>query len=101
HFVQMSQAESQYSTDRMADQTMRFARTHADAPVVALYAPYRPHGPYAPAHRHIGAFAGLPPARPPNFRPANVSLKPNWVRFSRNISNTHPTAGHQRGRRAR
>ena len=91
HFVQMSQAESQYSTDRMADQTMRFARTHADEPFFVLYAPYAPHLPFAPAQRHIGTFAGLPPARPPNFRPANVSLKPNWVKFSKNIADPDTT----------
>jgi N-acetylglucosamine-6-sulfatase len=81
HFEQASQAEAEYSTDRMARETMRFMGEHAEEPFFVMYAPYAPHGPYAPAQRHIGTFAGLPPARPPNFWPADVSLKPNWVRF--------------------
>jgi arylsulfatase A-like enzyme len=89
--VQVGQAESEYSTDRMADETMRFMRDHAAEPFFVLYAPYAPHEPFAPAARHLGTFANLPPARPPNFRPADVSLKPGWVKFSKSIANPDPS----------
>lgn len=87
---QVSQAESQYSTDRMAGETLRFIRENADRPFFVVYSPYAPHSPYAPAARHLGTFAGLAPARPPNFRPADVTLKPNWVKFSKSIANPDP-----------
>jgi arylsulfatase A-like enzyme len=90
--VQVSQDESQYSTDKMADETMRFMREHAEEPFFVLYAPYAPHGPYAAARRHLGTFAGLAPARPPNFRPADVTMKPNWVKFQKFFADPDTTA---------
>jgi N-acetylglucosamine-6-sulfatase len=89
--VQIGTSESDYSTDRMARETMRFMRDHADEPFFVMYAPYAPHAPDTPAQRHAGTFAGLPPARPPNFRPADVSLKPNWVKFSKFFADPDPS----------
>jgi N-acetylglucosamine-6-sulfatase len=89
--IQVGSSENDYSTDRMARETMRFMRDNADAPFFVTYTPYAPHSPLMPAQRHIGAFANLPPSRPPNFRPANVSLKPNWVKFSKTYANPDPS----------
>lgn len=90
--VQIGSSEADYSTDRMARETMRFMREHADDPFFVMYAPYAPHSPDTPAQRHVGTFATLPPARPPNFRPPNVSLKPNWVKFSKFFADADPSA---------
>ena len=38
-----------------------------------------PHGPFDPAPRHVGMFAGLPPWRPASHNEPDVSDKPTWV----------------------
>lgn len=90
--VQVGTAENDYSTDRMARETQRFLRDHADEPFFVLYSPYAPHAPYMAAQRHVGRFAALPPSRPPNFRPADVSLKPAWVQYMKGITSPDATA---------
>src|SRR5690606_8457215 len=89
--VQVGTAEKDYSTDRMARETLRFLRQNADKPFFVVYSPYAPHDPFRAPARHAGTFATLAPARPPNFRPADVTLKPNWVKFAKLISQPDPT----------
>ena len=38
-----------------------------------------PHGPFEPAPRHVGKFAGLPHWRPASYNEPDVSDKPTWV----------------------
>jgi len=68
-----------YSTDVLRDMALAFIRAHADVPWFVLYAPYAPHD-GVPAPRHQGAYAWVPPWRPPSWGD-NVSRKPAWVRF--------------------
>lgn len=79
-------AEDDYSTDVLADRAVNFIQANADRPFFVVYSPYAPHDPSSPAPRHENLFAGLPPHRPPNWREADISLKPTWVRFYAHIS---------------
>jgi arylsulfatase A-like enzyme len=51
-------APRDYSTDVLAGYAERFLRRDAEAPFLALYAPFGPHGPRVPAPRHQGVCAG-------------------------------------------
>lgn len=75
-----------YSTDVLAERALSFVRKNASRPFFVVYAPYAPHDPAEPAPRHVGRHAGLPPHRPPNWREADVSLKPTWVKFFARIA---------------
>lgn len=74
-------AADAYSTDVMGARVVDFIGDHVADPFFVVYAPYAPHDPFEPAPRHAGAFASLPPHRPPSWRERDLDLKPNWVRF--------------------
>jgi arylsulfatase A-like enzyme len=78
-------SDADYSTDVVRDLAVSFIHENANQPFFALYTPGAPHGPEIPAPRHIGAFSGLPPWRPPSWNEPDVSDKPNWIKFSRFI----------------
>ncbi|MFP6663019.1 MAG: sulfatase [Deltaproteobacteria bacterium] len=73
--------DTAYSTDVLAAQLTRFVRRNRQAKFFAVYSPTAGHAPFTPANRHIGAFAGLAPWRPTNFRETDTSGKPGWVRL--------------------
>ncbi len=68
-----------YSTDLLRERVIDFIRRNAERPFFVLFAPFAPHEPATPAPRHEGAFAPLPPWRPPSFHEPDLSLKPRWV----------------------
>lgn len=72
-----------YSTDLLRERVVDFVRRNADRPFFVLFAPFAPHEPATAAPRHRGAFASLPPWRPPSFHEPDLSLKPRWVHIFR------------------
>lgn len=81
-----------YLTDFIARGARRFIVKNKDRPFFVVMAPSSPHAPAIPAARHEDLFLDLPPWRPPNFREADTTGKPQWVQFSRAISDAS-TAG--------
>jgi arylsulfatase A-like enzyme len=80
--VRYGSAEGDYSTDVLREKAKTFI---SDS--VALGVPFflhlslkAPHGPFTPAPRHNGMFAGLTPWRPASYNEPDVSDKPAWVR---------------------
>lgn len=59
-------APGQHATDVLGAEAEAFVRT-TDGPLFVLYAPPAPHAPATPVPRDDGAFAHLPPWRPPSF----------------------------------
>jgi len=78
-------ADADYSTDLLKKRTLRFITANAALPFFVVYAPFAPHEPAIPAARHAGRFASLPPWRPPSYDEADVSDKPDWVKFMAHI----------------
>jgi arylsulfatase A-like enzyme len=78
-------APEDYATDVIRDRALAFIDASANHPFFAVWAPCAPHEPAVPAPRHAGLFAGIPPARPPNFLEPDVSLKPAYVQFQKAI----------------
>lgn len=72
-------APQDYSTDVLASMAEAFVR-ETPGPLFVYFAPAAPHGPATPAPGDEGAFADLPPWRPPSYDEADVSDKPAWVR---------------------
>lgn len=70
---------SVYSTDRLANEAVRFVR-ESRRPFFLMLAPYAPHAPAEPARRHARSFGNLAPWRSPSYRERDVSDKPDWVR---------------------
>lgn len=78
-----------YATDLLGRRLSSFIRRSSDKPFLAVFAPGAPHGPAHPAHRHRGAFAGIEPHRPANFRESDTRLKPWWVHLLRESLESH------------
>jgi N-acetylglucosamine-6-sulfatase len=79
--VTYGSAETDYSTDVLREKAKQFITDS-----VTLGQPFflhlsfkTPHGPFVPAPRHDGKFAGLAPWRPASHNEADVSDKPTWV----------------------
>jgi N-acetylglucosamine-6-sulfatase len=72
-------APEDYSTDVLAGMAEAFVR-ETPGPLFLYFAPAAPHGPAPPAPGDEGAFADLPPWRPPSYDEVDVSDKPAWVR---------------------
>jgi len=70
---------SDYSTAVLAARAADFIRS-TGGPLFLEFTPAAPHGPATPAPGDEGAFADLPPWRPPAYDEADVSDKPEWVR---------------------
>jgi arylsulfatase A-like enzyme len=82
--VPYGSADEDYSTDVLREQAKQFI---TDSVTVGqpffLYLAFKaPHGPWEPAPRHVGQFAGLPPWRPASYNETDVSDKPSWVQNS-------------------
>ncbi len=70
---------SDYSTDLLAARATGLMASWAARPWFIELALYAPHPGAVPAVRHLGAFAGLPPHRPPSWLEPDVTGKPQWV----------------------
>jgi N-acetylglucosamine-6-sulfatase len=69
-----------YATDVVRRRAVSFIRgTPTDQPLFLLVAPFAPHGPFTPAPRHIGDFAGAPVHLNPAIN-EDVSDKPAYLR---------------------
>ena len=75
-----------YATDVLARLLVGFVRNNIAEPFLAVFAPGAPHAPATPAQRPEGAFAGIAPHRPGNFRETATHLKPGWVNLLRSIA---------------
>jgi N-acetylglucosamine-6-sulfatase len=87
---------SDYSTDVLANQTLRFIDQSAggDRPFFAYYAPFGPHRPRTPAPRDQRKRVRHPGLLP-NFNERNVSDKPAWIR-RRSMVNARNMLGERR-----
>lgn len=79
--VEYGNAPGDYSTDLLGGRVVDFIQLNAATPFFVDFTPFAPHEPAIPAPRHAGAYANTTPARPPNYREPDLSLKPTWVRF--------------------
>ena len=70
---------SDYSTGVLGSLADRFIR-ETPGPIFVEYAPAAPHAPAIPEPRFQGAFADLPPWRPPSYDEPDVSDKPSYIR---------------------
>jgi arylsulfatase A-like enzyme len=70
---------SDYSTNVLGSLAERFIRD-TPGPIFVEYAPAAPHAPAIPEARFQGAFAHLPPWRPPSYDEPDVSDKPTYIR---------------------
>jgi arylsulfatase A-like enzyme len=79
--VAYGSAEADYSTDVMRERAKEFiSESVALGQPFFLYLAFKaPHGPFEPAPRHVGKFAGLPAWRPASHNETDVSDKPTWV----------------------
>jgi arylsulfatase A-like enzyme len=74
-----------YSTDVLRDDALRFIDENADAPFLLFLSLFTPHIHAVPAPRHEGLLADTPPWRPPSFFENDLSDKPGWVKFVRQL----------------
>ncbi len=75
-----------YITDELTDYAIHWLRQRDRSRPFFLYLSHKAaHGPFQPAPRHKGRYAGKPFPKPPTFQdaPADVLLKPRWVRDQR------------------
>lgn len=79
-------SDAEYSTDLSAEELRAFiaAAVNEGSPFFAYWAPYAAHGDTPtllpePADRHLGAFDGIPPWRPPSWNEEDVTDKPRFV----------------------
>ena len=70
---------SDYSTNVLGSLAERFIRD-TPGPIFVEYAPAAPHAPAISEARFQGAFADLPPWRPPSYDEPDVSDKPSYIR---------------------
>lgn len=71
--------QAHYSTDVLRDRAVDVITTAGDAPFLMYLSVYAPHRPALVADRHAGAYADIPPHRPPSFDEADISDKPAWL----------------------
>ena len=78
--VPIDLGEDVYSVTESARRAADFLLSAPDQPTFVLWSPDAPHAPATPESRFAGAFADLPPLRPPNYMEADLSDKPRWAR---------------------
>jgi len=75
-------AENDYLPDVLREKALGFLNnsfvTNGDKPFLMVVSTPTPHGPYTPARRHIGAFAGKTAPRTPNFNVPATNAK-HWM----------------------
>jgi len=74
----------QYLTDVLSNKAVDYIHRAASepAPFFMYLAPYAPHGPATPAHRHLETYLDVKVPRTPSFNEANVSDKVGGVKFN-------------------
>ncbi len=79
--VSYDSAPADYSTDVLREKAKQFITDSVmlGQPFFLYLAFKTPHGPFDPAPRHDGKYAGLAPWRPASHNEADVSDKPSWV----------------------
>lgn len=79
-----------YSTDVLAKKATDFIENHKNSrqPFFLYMAPYAPHGPMTPAHRHLNTLRNLQPVTP--LYELDISDKPQWVINNRTRSQNIP-----------
>ena len=79
--VSYGSADADYSTDVLREKAKQFITDSVvlGEPFFLYLAVKAPHGPWEPAPRHVGKFAGLSPWRPASHNEADVLDKPMWV----------------------
>ncbi|MDX2168351.1 MAG: sulfatase [Deltaproteobacteria bacterium] len=79
--VNYGSTEADYSTDVLREKAKQFITDSvvAGQPFFLHLSFKAPHGPWVPAPRHVGKFAGLPPWRPASYNEPDVSDKPTWM----------------------
>lgn len=79
--VSYGSAETDYSTDVIRERVKTFisGAVAAGEPFFAYVAFKAPHGPWQPAPRHVGRYAGIAPWRPASYNEPDVADKPAWV----------------------
>ncbi|NKQ34740.1 MAG: sulfatase [Chloroflexi bacterium] len=70
-----------YQTDILRDYAVKFIdqASQQDDPFFLMFTPYAPHLPARPAPGDDQLYPDLPPHEPPNFNPADMSGKPQWM----------------------
>ena len=87
--VSYGDANADYSTDVLANYATSFIqKAPPGLPLFLAFTPYAPHEPSTPAARHLSAFAGLRPHRPPSFDEVGVGDKPGYIRSLPRLSPT-------------
>ena len=88
--VPYGNAAADYSTDVIRERVKAFITTAVGAgqPFFAHVSFKAPHGPWEPAPRHVGKYAGLSPWRPASYNEPDVTDKPTWVQ---NTAQLDPT----------
>ncbi|HSP99291.1 MAG TPA: sulfatase [Candidatus Dormibacteraeota bacterium] len=79
--VPYGSAEADYSTDVIRERVKTFISNAVATgqPFFAHVSFKTPHGPFEPAPRHVGKYAGIAPWRPASYNEPDVSDKPTWV----------------------
>jgi arylsulfatase A-like enzyme len=79
--VHYGTAAADYSTDVLREKAKQFISDSVTAgqPFFLYLAFKAPHGPWEPAPRHVGKYAGIPDWRPASYNEPDVSDKPTWV----------------------
>jgi len=88
--VTYDSAETDYSTDVLREKAKQFITDSVTLgqPFFLYLAFKTPHGPFVPAPRHDGKFAGLAPWRPASHNEPDVSDKPTWVQNTPQLTPT-------------
>jgi arylsulfatase A-like enzyme len=84
-----------YSTDVLREKAKQFITDSVNAgePFFLHLSFKAPHGPWEPAPRHVGQFAGLPPWRPAgSYNEPDVSDKPTWIQNTPQLTPTEQAA---------
>lgn len=72
---------SGYQMDILRDYALAFLQeaNEKEQPFYLLFSPYTPHLPALPAPGDENLYPDLPPHQPPNFNPADMGGKPEWM----------------------
>jgi len=102
HQVTYGSAESDYSTDVIAEEDVAFIEsTPADQPLFLYTTPFAPHGPATPAPRYVGSHASDPIQHAPSFNESDVSDKPAYIQGIRPYSSSRIAKMDARARQQR
>ncbi len=84
-----------YSTDLLGGRARSLIAAWRSRPWFIELSVFAPHPKPIPADRHIGAYGGVPPHRPPSYVELDLSDKPSWLgieRFYVQLTPSEPAA---------